>query len=321
MVGRKTARRVWYELGGRTLLLADTIRKTAERKFLHRQDSLSRTIVSTPEGYIQQQTSLKTQLDKELATADRLANFAHYYTYFGLNTNRINFLPVRNRQHTPLYFNSASVVKAGEFLGRSISAINPSNGKLGQYTELYADYIGWARAAVGFTVVNSKNSPGTPTAENQQDESIQRLAIGGGNMLFVVAFPLASFHTDDDHFAVKMHLQPRIAADLPQQGQASNDFAYHSELGVELFGYYTGFNSIISPYAGIKAGRNWGNILFYQNLGRSSTSGFTLVQVDFGLSLGQAVQIGAKYSTGSGFIRDTFPLSIAVALIPKALTK
>lgn len=263
---------------------------------------------------------LKATLDTETDLANTLEDLAYYYTYFGLNLNRVNFFPVRHRQHAPLYFNSTST-QAAQFLGRSISAINPSNGKFSQYTEVFADYIGWTRAAVGLTVVSSKNEPDATSGENRQDEAVQRLATGGGNLLFVMAMPVFSFHTRDNHFALKGHLQPKFATDLPQQGQPSDNFAYHSEVAAEFYGYYTGFNSVISPYTCIRVGRNWGNSNFYNNLQRNSHAGFTLFQVDAGLNLRDAVQVGIKYNSGQTFIQKAFPLSIAVSLVPTEIVK
>ncbi|MDO7847980.1 hypothetical protein Q5H92_16565 [Hymenobacter sp. M29] len=252
----------------------------------------------------------------------RIAPFTErqaYCRYHRLNVKRLKFMPVSSRQDAPLFFNTLNSRPGAEFLAKSLTVINPNTGKLSLYNELYGDYVGWWRVAFGTTLVGSNGSQAESPAEAKNEASLQRLVGGGGNILLSATLPLAYFHTDDDAVGVKLVTLNKIATDLPQAGSTSSDFAYHSDLGLELSAYYRGFNKTITPFTTVRVGRVWGNAMFYDNLGRTDMSGMLVGQVMAGIGITDVLQVSGTYHYGSAFIRDNFPFSLSLTLQPKLL--
>jgi hypothetical protein len=269
--------------------------------------------------YAQGQKAALITLDKATQERQPFLNLVQVYEYRKLTKNRFTAFPVRHRQHTPLFFATPSNTRSAEFLAKSLSVINPNTGKLSLYNELYGDYVGWWRLAFGTTLVGSNQGNASTPEEELEETALQRLVGGGGNGLVSAAFPMASFHTQDDVIAFTLTLQPRLATDLPQAESPSNSFAFHSNVGIDLTGYYTGFNGLITPFLYARFSRLWGNDTFYQNLGRENETSISLNQLSVGLSITDVLQIAGTYYYGSSFIEKNFPFSISLTLQPKVI--
>jgi hypothetical protein len=206
--------------------------------------------------------------------------------------NKMSIFPVRNATDAELY----------QGPGNDSNNIGMRNMRLGMqsvtgqytfYTDVYNDYFGVVAMGVGTLLGVGKSQEENEDAAqsvNQEASAVNRLLFGGGNVVIHATYPLFLWNKPDQHFDLRVRLQPRLGFDLPELGTQTTSYAMNLDMGIYTTLSYTGLKENIGVVIEFKSSAITGNKEFYENLGKAEKL-IGLNQLSIGLKLGKSFQI------------------------------
>lgn len=245
--------------------------------------------------------------------------------YQARNSSLFDVFPVRNEVDAQMFYLNGVRDKKTQFLKNSILSFSTEGNKVSVFNEIYADFFGPIRVGFGVLVSNSsenqiKDSTGAVIAVDSLSalqDATQRLLGAGGNGVVSFAYPVFDYENVKKSLLIKADLFPKLSVDVPALGTIDENFARNLDIGLELFGAYTGGLDKLTFYTYTRFGRVSGNKAFYANLLKDDNKAFFFHQLSVGLNIDSTFRLAWNHYWGSDFVNQNFNSSISFSIIPK----
>ncbi|MCX8524668.1 hypothetical protein OF897_12165 [Chryseobacterium formosus] len=242
--------------------------------------------------------------------------YAQEMNYKALNFNNFQLFPVRNAVGAQMYYDNYLTDKKSKFLKNTLVSLSSEGSKASIFNELYADYFGPLRVGVGVLLSNTNNDPTDSDSISSQKDAVQRLLGGGGNTTFSLSYPLLGYTDSQNAFSFKLITAPKFAVDIPKIGTSSDKSSTNLDLGFEGSIYYSGLLDILTIYSNFRIGYVTGNKYFYENLIKTDSKSFFFNQASIGIAINSTFRIGYNYFWGNQFVKDNFPATFSLTIVP-----
>jgi len=269
---------------------------------------------------------ISSKLD-EKSVPDTLGEFIKKYNRLSniilSSTSSFYLFSISNSDEAKNFYENEIGKRGYQILRNNHFVINPSGEKVSLMSELYADYFSMIR--VGFAALLSnketkvyQDSNGVQFTDSVsiQNDAVQRLIGGGGNVILTPSYPFIGYTDGNNRFNFRGMLAPRISFDLPAIGTETETWAYNFDLGADFIIYYRGALDILSFFASGRVGYVFGNDVFYQNLLKDDRKGFLFNQFSIGLALNSTFRIAYSFYNGSDFVKTNMKSAISFSIIP-----
>jgi hypothetical protein len=245
----------------------------------------------TKEQKLKQIQDLEEQAKSLTKLLDELYyNYTKDYIQYR-KVNILNFGPKRARALNEFIYDNG---------GQRFKLLNNSGFNFGDntasiYSELVSGNLGIFRVSLG-SMISSSNSENNQTAK--EEEAFQRLATYGGNTVLTFEYPLAYIHTRNNQYNFISRLIVKGAADFPEFGTTTEDFAASGSMGIDIYGDASLDNNKLRFFANFNINRIFGTDVYQENLGISNSS-FYFGQLTVGLVIAENIKLSFVLSSFS----------------------
>jgi hypothetical protein len=163
------------------------------------------------------------------------------------------------------------------------------------YSELLNGNLGLFRVSMGAMLASSSIKDSSASIK---EEAYQRLITTGGNTVMSMEYPLLYIHSRNYQYNLISRVLVKGAADLPQFGTTTTNFAGSGSIGAYLYADASLSNNTLRFFADVNINEIYGSETFRQNLD-ITTPDFHFGQLALGIILGGNIKISFVVATFS----------------------
>jgi len=304
--------------------LSHTIKKNAENTFAFKNDSLRKEFYNgnlTIELFEVEKNRLDEAYNLEVAKYNLVMNKSMQDYNNSKNEKRIYF-PIIDWKYkenktelTELVFSNQLSNKKFKVLRSTVFNIDPKGGA-SIYSEIVSSYIGFGKISISGLLNNDNQSSDTipTTIVEKQDDAIQRLIGGGGNIGLSYSIPWVSGTMGRFFRFGSVMTIPRIGVELPIVSKTIDNPSFQYEFSNESFFTLATNKKNIGLFGNYKMAIVSGESKFQKIIENNS---IFFHQITLGIVINETFRVGLNLFRGSDFVKKNFPkATLSLSIIP-----
>ena len=232
------------------------------------------------------------------------------------------FFPAYYSGHAIAFFEGDSIHQ--RLFQNNLVNYSPKTKKMTLYTEAVNDYLGPLRVGIGFQIksdakIDSLSTADSTIKEEKRADLVSDLQNGGGDISVNFKFPLFKNKSPYSLIQSKFYLYGNTGFSLPILGQASDDFLFNYDLGIEGALYAKGFNNKLTFFTQLKAAYYSGNENFkkvIKDADKDDPTSFAVFQTSIGLDFMDGYRLRVDLFSGNSFVKNNFPATVSFIIRP-----
>ncbi|MBT8232149.1 MAG: hypothetical protein HKO66_13030 [Saprospiraceae bacterium] len=214
-------------------------------------------------------------------------------------------------------YDSYSKETSSKSLKNSLFTYNTDNSSASLYNEFFADYLWIGRISLGGLLGQTNSTDNKSDETITQENAIQRLLGGGGNVAINYAMPVMNWTSKMSYHNIFIHMQPSFNSDIPALGSNVDEFSFHGGLAMEGYLYFSSLKNEFNGYIRAKGAWALGNNAFASNLNfNEGEHSIWTSSISVGFTLAQKYKLIFTHNSESKNDELDFPFTFTFAVVP-----
>jgi hypothetical protein len=308
------------ELKPGTKLSEKTIIETLKKQIKDSVENYNQKRLNILSTYSKDNDAKVEQLNKKLDTIVMQRKELIHRLKFD-DRSRI-FFPAYYSSHAIAFFEGDPVHQ--RLFQNNLVNYSPKTKKMTLYTEAVNDYLGPLRVGIGFQIksdakVDSLSTADSTVKEEKKAGLVSDLQNGGGDISVNFKLPLFRNKSPNTLIQSKFSLYANTGFSLPILGQASDDFLFNYDLGIEGVLYAKGFNNKLTFFTHLKDSYYSGNENFKKvitDADKDDPTSFAVFQTSVGIDFMDGYRLRVDLFSGNSFVKNNFPATVTFIIRP-----